>query len=87
MLILVHLADTIYRNSVGCSHVGKRNARKIKQLVRFLASVQTLGHAVCRRRLHRERVEEKQIYDKKPIICFNTISMNKFCTYIKFLKL
>lgn len=44
---LVHLADTIYRNSIGCSDVEKRNAREnIKQIVKLLASVRALDHAV-----------------------------------------
>ncbi|XP_036204101.1 PAX3- and PAX7-binding protein 1 isoform X4 [Myotis myotis] len=45
---LVHLADTIYRNSIGCSDVEKRNAREnIKQIVKLLASVHALDHAVA----------------------------------------
>nr|ACE60208.1 GC-rich sequence DNA-binding factor homolog (predicted) [Sorex araneus] len=44
---LVHLADTIYRNSIGCSDVEKRNAREnIKQIVKLLASVRALDHAM-----------------------------------------
>ncbi|XP_030146600.2 PAX3- and PAX7-binding protein 1 isoform X2 [Taeniopygia guttata] len=44
---LVHLADTIYRNSIGCSDVEKRNAREhIKQIVKLLASIRALDHAV-----------------------------------------
>eukprot|EP00069_Balaena_mysticetus_P009159 bmy_01202T0 len=44
---LVHLADTIYRNSIGCSDVEKRNAREnIKQIVKLLASVRALDHAI-----------------------------------------
>ncbi|KAF2978698.1 hypothetical protein EK904_010876 [Melospiza melodia maxima] len=44
---LVHLADTIYRNSIGCSDVEKRNAREhIKQIIKLLASVRALDHAV-----------------------------------------
>ncbi|XP_075288886.1 PAX3- and PAX7-binding protein 1 isoform X2 [Opisthocomus hoazin] len=44
---LVHLADTIYRNSIGCSDVEKRNAREhIKQIIKLLASIQALDHAV-----------------------------------------
>ncbi|XP_074989187.1 PAX3- and PAX7-binding protein 1 isoform X2 [Caretta caretta] len=44
---LVHLADTIYRNSIGCSDVEKRNAREhIKQTVKLLASIRALDHAV-----------------------------------------
>ncbi|XP_054433864.1 PAX3- and PAX7-binding protein 1 [Pteronotus mesoamericanus] len=44
---LVHLADTIYRNSIGCSDVEKRNAREnIKQIVKLLASVRALDHAL-----------------------------------------
>ncbi|XP_059561575.1 PAX3- and PAX7-binding protein 1-like [Myotis daubentonii] len=45
---LVHLADTIYRNSIGCSDVEKRNAREnIKQIIKLLASVHALDHAVA----------------------------------------
>ncbi|NXG57502.1 PAXB1 protein, partial [Hemiprocne comata] len=45
---LVHLADTIYRNSIGCSDVEKRNAREhIKQIIKLLASVRALDHAVA----------------------------------------
>ncbi|XP_062061983.1 PAX3- and PAX7-binding protein 1 [Lepus europaeus] len=44
---LVHLADTIYRNSIGCSDVEKRNAREnIKQIIKLLASVRALDHAM-----------------------------------------
>nr|XP_054484352.1 PAX3- and PAX7-binding protein 1 isoform X3 [Agelaius phoeniceus] len=44
---LVHLADTIYRNSIGCSDVEKRNAREhIKQIIKLLASIRALDHAV-----------------------------------------
>ncbi|KAF6120848.1 PAX3 and PAX7 binding protein 1 [Phyllostomus discolor] len=44
---LVHLADTLYRNSIGCSDVEKRNAREnIKQIVKLLASVRALDHAL-----------------------------------------
>ncbi|XP_059349360.1 PAX3- and PAX7-binding protein 1 isoform X2 [Ammospiza nelsoni] len=44
---LVHLADTIYRNSIGCSDVEKRNAREhIKQIIKLLASVRALDHAL-----------------------------------------
>lgn len=44
---LVHLADMIYRNSIGCSDVEKRNAREnIKQIVKLLASVRALDHAM-----------------------------------------
>ncbi|KAM9259274.1 PAX3- and PAX7-binding protein 1 isoform 2-T2 [Cariama cristata] len=45
---LVHLADTIYRNSIGCSDVEKRNAREhIKQIIKLLASIRALDHAVA----------------------------------------
>ncbi|XP_075767003.1 PAX3- and PAX7-binding protein 1 [Pelodiscus sinensis] len=45
---LIHLADTIYRNSIGCSDVEKRNAREhIKQIVKLLASIRALDHAVA----------------------------------------
>ncbi|KAM4905482.1 PAX3- and PAX7-binding protein 1 isoform 1-T1 [Sylvia borin] len=44
---LVHLADTIYRNSIGCSDVEKRNAREhIKQIIKLLASIRALDHAL-----------------------------------------
>ncbi|XP_063249678.1 PAX3- and PAX7-binding protein 1 isoform X2 [Prinia subflava] len=44
---LVHLADTIYRNSIGCSDVERRNAREhIKQIIKLLASIRALDHAV-----------------------------------------
>nr|XP_056714457.1 PAX3- and PAX7-binding protein 1 [Euleptes europaea] len=44
---LVHLADTVYRNSIGCSDVEKRNAREhIKQIIKLLASIRALDHAV-----------------------------------------
>ncbi|EOB05542.1 GC-rich sequence DNA-binding factor-like protein, partial [Anas platyrhynchos] len=44
---LVHLADTIYRNSIGCSDVEKRNAREqIKQIIKLLASIRALDHAM-----------------------------------------
>ncbi|XP_048348861.1 PAX3- and PAX7-binding protein 1 isoform X2 [Sphaerodactylus townsendi] len=44
---LVHHADTIYRNSIGCSDVEKRNAREhIKQTIKLLASIRALDHAV-----------------------------------------
>nr|XP_003219082.2 PREDICTED: PAX3- and PAX7-binding protein 1 [Anolis carolinensis] len=44
---LVHLADTIYRNSIGSSDVEKRNAREhIKQIIKLLSSIRALDHAV-----------------------------------------
>ncbi|XP_066065482.1 PAX3- and PAX7-binding protein 1 isoform X2 [Chamaea fasciata] len=44
---LVHLADTVYRNSIGCSDVEKRNAREhIRQIIKLLASIRALDHAV-----------------------------------------
>uniref|UniRef100_H3AI15 PAX3 and PAX7 binding protein 1 n=1 Tax=Latimeria chalumnae TaxID=7897 RepID=H3AI15_LATCH len=45
---LVHLANAIYRISVGCSDVEKRNARdQIKQVIKCLASIHALDHAVA----------------------------------------
>ncbi|XP_071438009.1 PAX3- and PAX7-binding protein 1-like isoform X2 [Pithys albifrons albifrons] len=44
---LAHLADTIYRHSIGCSDVEKRNAREhIQQVIKLLASTRALDHAV-----------------------------------------
>ncbi|XP_062982758.1 PAX3- and PAX7-binding protein 1 [Elgaria multicarinata webbii] len=44
---LVHLADTVYRNSIGSSDVEKRNAREhIKQIIKLLSSIRALDHAV-----------------------------------------
>ncbi|XP_034971528.2 PAX3- and PAX7-binding protein 1 isoform X2 [Zootoca vivipara] len=43
---LVHLADTVYRNSIGSSDVEKRNAREnIKQIIKLLSSIRALDHA------------------------------------------
>uniref|UniRef100_A0A8C6X734 PAX3 and PAX7 binding protein 1 n=1 Tax=Naja naja TaxID=35670 RepID=A0A8C6X734_NAJNA len=43
---LVHLADTIYRNSIGSSDVEKRNSREhIKQIIKLLSSIRALDHA------------------------------------------
>ncbi|XP_067849290.1 PAX3- and PAX7-binding protein 1 [Heptranchias perlo] len=43
---LVHLANTIYRLSLGCSDVEKRTAREnIKQVIKFLAIIHALDHA------------------------------------------
>ncbi|GCB70578.1 PAX3- and PAX7-binding protein 1 isoform X2 [Scyliorhinus torazame] len=43
---LVHLANTIYRLSLGCSDVEKRTAREnIKQVIKILAIIHALDHA------------------------------------------
>uniref|UniRef100_UPI00398ED117 PAX3- and PAX7-binding protein 1 isoform X2 n=1 Tax=Pristiophorus japonicus TaxID=55135 RepID=UPI00398ED117 len=43
---LVHLANTIYRLSLGCPDVEKRTAREnIKQVIKFLAIIHALDHA------------------------------------------
>ncbi|XP_069744876.1 PAX3- and PAX7-binding protein 1 isoform X1 [Narcine bancroftii] len=45
---LVHLANTIYRLSLGCSDVEKRTAREnIKQVIKFLAIIHALDHATA----------------------------------------
>ncbi|XP_059824681.1 PAX3- and PAX7-binding protein 1 isoform X2 [Hypanus sabinus] len=45
---LVHLANTIYRLSLGCSDVEKRTAREsIKQVIKFLAVIHALDHATA----------------------------------------
>ncbi|XP_060689719.1 PAX3- and PAX7-binding protein 1 isoform X1 [Hemiscyllium ocellatum] len=45
---LVHLADTIYRLSLGCSDVEKRTAREnIKQVIKILAIIHALDHATA----------------------------------------
>lgn len=63
---LVHLADTIYRNSIGCSDVEKRNAREnIKQIIKLLASVHALDHAVAVAGEHNVK-EFKSLVEGKP---------------------
>uniref|UniRef100_A0A4W3JF84 PAX3 and PAX7 binding protein 1 n=1 Tax=Callorhinchus milii TaxID=7868 RepID=A0A4W3JF84_CALMI len=45
---LIHLANTIYRLSLGCSDVEKRAARNnIKQVIKFLAVIHALDHATA----------------------------------------
>lgn len=45
---LVHLANTTYRLSLGCSDVEKRTAREnIKQVIKFLAIIHALDHATA----------------------------------------
>lgn len=63
---LVHLADTIYRNSIGCSDVEKRNAREnIKQIIKLLASVHALDHAAAVAGEHNVK-EFKSLVEGKP---------------------
>ncbi|XP_078514536.1 PAX3- and PAX7-binding protein 1 isoform X1 [Lissotriton helveticus] len=45
---LVHLAGVVYRGCIGCSDIEKRSARdQIKQIVKLLATVHALNHAVA----------------------------------------
>ncbi|CAK6442111.1 unnamed protein product [Pipistrellus nathusii] len=63
---LVHLADTVYRNSIGCSDVEKRNAREnIKQIIKLLASVHALDHAAAVAGEHNVK-EFKSLVEGKP---------------------